>query len=72
LTDYQHDHASADTAGVFLSTAHPCKFPDVFSAEITAKIDVPTQVKELESKTKLAIAISKDFEDFKGYLLNAK
>lgn len=72
LTDFQHDNASADTAGVFLSTAHPCKFPDVFSAEITAKIDVPAQVKELESKTKLAIAISKDFGDFKGYLLNAK
>lgn len=72
LTDYQHDNASADTAGVFLSTAHPCKFPDVFSDEITAKIDVPAQVKELESKTKLAISISKDFEDFKGYLLKAK
>jgi threonine synthase len=72
LTDYQHDNPAADTAGVFLSTAHPCKFPDVFSDEIAAKIDVPTQVKELESKTKLAISISKDFEDFKGYLLNAK
>lgn len=72
LTDYQHDHGSADTAGVFLATAHPCKFPDVFSNEIAAKIDVPAQVKELELKTKLAIALTKDFKDFKGYLLNAK
>lgn len=69
LTDYQQDHVAADTAGVFLSTAHPCKFPDVFSEEVAAKIDVPEQVKELESKTKLAVAISKDFADFKGYLL---
>ncbi|WP_114939542.1 threonine synthase [Mucilaginibacter endophyticus] len=69
LTDYKQDHAAADTTGVFLSTAHPCKFPDVFSEEVAAKIDVPEQVKELESKTKLAIAISKDFADFKGYLL---
>jgi threonine synthase len=69
LTDYQQDHVAADTAGVFLSTAHPCKFPDVFSEQVAAKIDVPEQVKELESKTKLAIAISKDFADFKGYLL---
>ncbi|QEM13150.1 threonine synthase [Mucilaginibacter rubeus] len=69
LTDYKQDHAATDTAGVFLSTAHPCKFPDVFSEEVAAKIDVPEQVKELESKTKLAIAISKDFADFKGYLL---
>jgi threonine synthase len=30
---------------------------------------VPEQVKELGSKTKLAVAISKDFADFKGYLL---
>jgi len=69
LTDYKQDHAAVDTAGVFLSTAHPCKFPDVFSEEVAAKIDVPEQVKELESKTKLAIAIGKDFADFKGYLL---
>jgi threonine synthase len=69
LTDYKQDHAAADTAGVFLSTAHPCKFPDVFSDEVAAKIEVPEQVKELESKTKLAVAISKDFADFKGYLL---
>ncbi|AYL98066.1 threonine synthase [Mucilaginibacter celer] len=69
LTDYQQDHVAADTAGAFLSTAHPCKFPDVFSPEVAAKIDVPEQVKELESKTKLAVAISKDFADFKGYLL---
>ncbi|PWK67678.1 threonine synthase [Mucilaginibacter oryzae] len=69
LTDYQQDNAAADTAGVFLSTAHPCKFPDVFSQQVAAKIDVPEQVKELESKTKLAISISKDFADFKGYLL---
>jgi threonine synthase len=69
LTDYQQDHVAADTAGVFLSTAHPCKFPDVFSEHVAAKIDVPEQVKELESKIKLAIAISKDFADFKGYLL---
>lgn len=69
LTDYRQDNAAADTAGVFLSTAHPCKFPDVFSQQVAAKIDVPEQVKELESKTKLAISISKDFADFKGYLL---
>ncbi|MEO3402411.1 threonine synthase [Mucilaginibacter sp. CAU 1740] len=69
LTDYQQDHVTPDTASVFLSTAHPCKFPDVFSEQVAAKIDVPEQVKELESKTKLAIAISKDFADFKGYLL---
>jgi threonine synthase len=72
LTDYQHDHSSADTAGVFLSTAHPCKFPDVFSEEITAKIEIPEEVKALQSKTKLSVPLSKDFDTFKDYLLNAE
>ncbi|NOW94867.1 threonine synthase [Mucilaginibacter sp. SG564] len=72
LTDYQQDHASAGTAGVFLSTAHPCKFPDVFSEAISAKIEIPEQVKELQHKTKLAVPLSKDFADFKAYLLGAK
>lgn len=34
-------------AAVFLSTAHACKFPDIFPADLTSKIEIPASVKEL-------------------------
>jgi threonine synthase len=69
LKDYQQDISVDDTAGIFLSTAHPCKFPDVFPDNIAKHIDVPAQVKELHTKTKHSVALGKDFEGFKEYLL---
>ncbi|MGF7079273.1 threonine synthase [Mucilaginibacter sp. UYCu711] len=69
LKDYQQDVPIDGTAGIFLSTAHPCKFPDVFPAHIAAKVDVPTQVQELQLRDKQSIALGKDFEGFKDYLL---
>jgi threonine synthase len=70
LKAYQQEHRATDTAGVFLSTAHPCKFPDVFTAEIAKKIDTPAQVAELDKKESHAVSLGKDFEGFKRYLLN--
>ncbi len=70
LKDYQQDkHTSADVAGIFLSTAHPCKFPDVFDEEISKHIDMPEQVKAIRSKQKLAVELGTDFAGFKEYLL---
>ncbi|RYE18160.1 MAG: threonine synthase [Sphingobacteriales bacterium] len=68
LKEWQGSHA-AGTTGVFLSTAHPCKFPDVIPAEIAAKIVVPESVKELEGKEKQAVQLPADFDAFKAYLL---
>jgi threonine synthase len=69
LRDWQQDNFKRDTAGVFLSTAHPCKFPGVFPKSIAGKIDVPEQIKELSKKHKHTVALSKDFAGFKEYLL---
>ncbi|RZA03430.1 MAG: threonine synthase [Sphingobacteriaceae bacterium] len=70
LKDYQQDkHTNADVAGIFLSTAHPCKFPDVFNGEIAKHVDTPEQVKDLQAKQKLAVELGTDFEGFKAYLL---
>ena len=69
LRDWQQDNYKRDTAGVFLSTAHPCKFPDVYPQSITGKVDVPEQVKELAKKHKKSTALGKDFAGFKEYLL---
>ncbi|NCD69242.1 threonine synthase [Mucilaginibacter agri] len=69
LKAWQVQNTSEDVTGVFLSTAHPCKFPDVFTDEVAAAIKVPASVKELEGKEKQAVALGKDFEGFKEFLL---
>ncbi len=69
LRDWQQDNYKKDIAGVFLSTAHPCKFPDVYPESIAGKVDIPEQVKDLHKKKKNAVALGKDFEGFKEYLL---
>lgn len=58
------------SASVFLSTAHACKFPDIFPAELAAKIKVPASVKELEGRTKQAHGLGIGFADFKKWLQN--
>ncbi|MGY3215006.1 threonine synthase [Mucilaginibacter sp. HD30] len=68
LKDHQQENKDEAT-GIFLSTAHPCKFPDAYSKEIAAKIDQPDQVKELQAKEKQSVELGKDFEGFKDYLL---
>jgi len=68
LKDFQQENKGEET-GIFLSTAHPCKFPDAYSEEIAAKIDQPAQVKELQAKQKQSVELGRDFEGFKDYLL---
>ena len=72
LKDWQQDQPTGNVAGVFLSTAHPCKFPDVLPEHIAAEIVIPEQVKDLDSKQKQLTALGKDFEGFKKYLLDNK
>lgn len=68
LKAYQQSNLEGNAAGVFLSTAHACKFPDVFPAEISAKIEIPVQVQALASKPKHAEKMNTSFESFKNYL----
>jgi threonine synthase len=58
-----------DIAKVFLSTAHACKFPEVFPADILAKIEMPAQVETLRNNPEQYDELGKDFNGFKGYLL---
>ena len=69
LKDWQQDEPTGKATGVFLSTAHPCKFPDVLPDHIAKAIVIPEEVKELEGKTKQAAALDTDFAGFKRYLL---
>ncbi|MBD1429092.1 threonine synthase [Sphingobacterium litopenaei] len=59
-------------ASVFLSTAHPCKFPDGIDADIFEKVTYPAGAEELAGKPKLADPLAVSYEDFKEYLLKNK
>jgi threonine synthase len=72
LKDWQRENSIENTAGVFLSTAHPCKFPDAFQSDIAGEITIPAQVSGLMEKSKVAVSMGKTFEEFKGYLLREK
>ena len=69
VQEYQKQHSSVEDTFVFLSTAHPCKFPDIFPAELAAQIRIPEQVNELKKREKIATPMKVDFNAFKTFLL---
>lgn len=56
-------------ASVFLSTAHPCKFPEAIVPAVYNTIQFPKEVDALLQRKKSARAMSADFGEFKTYLL---
>jgi threonine synthase len=68
LTTYLEESGS-EANGVLLSTAHPAKFNDVVDPILGTQIAMPIQLKEIAEKEKVAIPMSKNFSDFKSYLL---
>ena len=69
IEKYRQENPADNSAAVFLSTAHACKFPDIFPSDIAAKINIPAQVTALESLPKHADQLEADFDGFKNYLL---
>ena len=69
IEKYRKENPEDQSAAVFLSTAHACKFPDIFPIDIAAKIEIPQQVTALESLPQYADKLGVDFEGFKNYLL---
>lgn len=69
IEKYRKENPEDQSAAVFLSTAHACKFPDIFPIDIAAKIEIPEQVTALESLPQYADKLGVDFEGFKSYLL---
>lgn len=72
MQEVQKQEADNQDVYVCLSTAHACKFPDVFPEEIARQIELPEQVAEMLGKEKSATAMDADFNAFKKYLLNTE
>lgn len=68
---YRRDYTGS-YGTVFLSTAHPCKFPDAIPEDVFSEIELPTGAEKLEGKPKLATEIPVDYGLFKNYLLEHK
>ena len=58
--------------GIYLSTAHPCKFKDIVDPLILEEVEVPLRLKKIIEKEKQAISISKDFDEFKSFLIDTR
>ena len=55
--------------GVFCETAHPAKFKEKVDEILSADIDIPQRLQEFMKGTKQSIPMSKEFKDFKEFLL---
>ncbi len=55
--------------GVFLETAHPAKFKDTVEEIIGAEVTIPAKLAAFMCGQKQSIPMSKDFADFKAYLM---
>jgi threonine synthase len=72
VQEYRKTGNHDDETFVFLSTAHACKFPDVFPENIAAAITIPEQVEELRRKESSAVHMLNDFDAFKSFLLKSE
>jgi len=55
--------------GLFLETAHPAKFVGTVEAIIGEKVAIPEKLQKFMKGEKLSIELSKEFTDFKNFLL---
>ncbi len=58
--------------GVFLETAHPAKFLETVERILGEKVEIPVKLEEFMKGEKRSIAMSKDFEEFKKYLISSQ
>ena len=55
--------------GFFIETAHPAKFLETVEETIGQKVEIPLPLQEFMKGTKQSIELSKDYEDFKAFML---
>ena len=65
---YRNEHPG-EYASVFLSTAHPCKFPEAIDSDVYKQVKLPVGAENLHGKPKLAEDLEVDYAAFKDYLI---
>lgn len=56
--------------GIFLETAHPAKFAETVENIIGKPVEIPAKLQEFMKGTKKSIAMTREFGDFKKYLMD--
>ena len=56
--------------GVFCETAHPAKFKEKVDDILGIDVDIPTRLRAFMQGQKQSVPMTKDFADFKQYLMN--
>ncbi len=69
IKNYMSLADNKNISGIVLETAHPSKFPDVVYQAITTEIEMPARLLVAMKKEKKSIPISKDYSEFKQFLL---
>ncbi len=64
------DGLKNNEVGVFLETAHPAKFLETVEGILKEKIEIPAKLQAFMQGKKQSIAMSKDFEEFKKFLMS--
>ncbi len=63
------DDLKEDEQGIFLETAHPCKFIDTVEQALNRPVALPDFVDDLMTRQKSAASMDKSFDSFKAYLM---
>ena len=63
------DQLQDDEVGVFCETAHPAKFKDTVESIISREVPIPDRLAAFMKGTKQSIPLSKEFLDFKSFLM---
>ncbi len=58
-----------EEVGVFLETAHPAKFLETVEGVIGESVEIPAKLQAFMQGEKQSIELSKEFADFKSYLM---
>jgi threonine synthase len=56
--------------GIFLETAHPCKFIDTVEKALNKTVPLPEFVSDLMTKVKVSTKLSKSYIEFKSFLIS--
>ncbi len=56
--------------GIFLETAHPCKFSEKVEAVIGSVVKIPDEVRNILDRQGDSVKISSDYEEFRNTILN--
>jgi threonine synthase len=55
--------------GIFCETAHPAKFKEKVDEILGIDVEIPARLRAFMQGTKLSVSMTKEFDDFKRYLL---